>query len=373
METYRLKSKFVESDREFLIQTSNDSNGHTIFSEVYVDGQLAEIINQSHPADMNPEKIISLIKITHGEKKKELETLLQAYRDTLANPNPDLLIQLGTAFFYKRLFQEAMTLFAKAAKLDPENHQAWHYLGMAEFELGHFDEAVAAACHAAEKRPGFADYRCSYGEALLARGNYPEAINEFEAAIQLNLYYGDAYYNLGLALLTMAMASGDSPDIANTLGRALDSFKKASLIYTDYDSVPFEQAMTALQEGNYEEAQRLFLQVLDTKKENHRREFAGFYMKFVMQPEWATKEAVEERITYLEKQIKRNPTYVDLHAELSRCYLEKARLFWKKGIEKYRETIELSPSLKSAEYCLEEAEKEYRAINEALDRMAQKG
>jgi hypothetical protein len=77
METYRLSSKLKEKDREYLIQTANDSNVGTVATVIYVDGVLTETVNCPHPADVQPQEVLSLVKMTHNEKKQEIETLLQ--------------------------------------------------------------------------------------------------------------------------------------------------------------------------------------------------------------------------------------------------------------------------------------------------------
>jgi len=55
METYRLKSRLVDHDREFVIQTANDANLGAISSEIYIDGRLAEAASQPHPPDIRAE------------------------------------------------------------------------------------------------------------------------------------------------------------------------------------------------------------------------------------------------------------------------------------------------------------------------------
>ncbi len=372
METHRLKSTFSDEGREYLVQTSNDAGEGAIYTELFINGKLAERAVQPHPELIKPDQVLSLLKHTHGEKKKELEVLLEVYKQAVVQNNPAVLSQLGIAFYYKRILPEAELMLKSVLKMEQDNHQVRHYLSLVKAALEQPEEAVGHAAEAVAMRPGYADYRCNYGETLLAAGRFAEAITEFEEAIKLNLYYGDAYLCLAQTLLANLAQQSDTSRTANVVTRANDCLKKAALIHPDYDTAHSRKATAALHEGRLHEALSILKQVREEKKEKHRREFAGFYMKFVLHPDWVSAQVIDDRVRYLEEQIKKNPTYVDLYVELSRCYLEQARMLWKKGIDQYRKTLEISPSLTSAADCLKKAESEYFNMCTVLDTVAEK-
>jgi tetratricopeptide (TPR) repeat protein len=372
METYRLKSKLVENDKEFVIQTINDVNQGEISSTVYVNQQQLERTGWPYPQGITPEEVLSLVKMTHGEKKKELETLLENYRKVISGHDPEMMYHLGVAFYYKRLYNEAEELLRSAVALDPDHHQAYNYLGMTQHALNKPAEAVEACRHAVQKCPGYADYRNNLGEALLSNRSCHDAIKEFEEAVRINLYYADAYLNLGLAHTLQALVEGEKHPPADTIRRATDYFKKASLICTDYDPSVFNEGLQALQEADFRRAFSIFHRLRENKKEKHRREFAAFYVKLAMHPEFVTEEVINDRIRFLEAEITKNPTYIDLYAELGRCLLERAKFSWHRGLEQYRKALDLNPSLTKARYCCDEAEKEYENICATLGRIVEK-
>jgi tetratricopeptide (TPR) repeat protein len=372
METYRLRSKLVENNKEFLIQTVNNFNQGEISSTVYVNQEETERVSCPYPEGINPEEMLSLVKLTHEEKKKELETLLDNYRKVIAGSDPELMYHLGVAFYYKRLYREAEELFQKAIALDPEHHQAYNYLGMAHLALNKIAEGIESCTIAVQKCPGYADYRNNLGEVLLANRSCGQAISEFEEAIRINLYYGDAYLNLGLALILNAVIEESQTSIPGVVKAATDNFKKASLICADYNTAAFNEGLEALQKADFRRAFSIFHHLREDKKEKHRREFASFYLKFAMHPDWITEEVVNERIRFLESEIEKNPSYIDLYAELGRCLLERAKFTWQRGVDKYRKAAELNPSLSKAQYSLDEAEKEYENICAALGKISEK-
>jgi len=373
METYRLSSRLREGKREYVIQTSNDAAQGSVATTVFVDGVQTELVNCPHPAEITHDQMLSLVKLTHGEKKKELETLLKAYGQAMEKDDPELMFHLATAFFYRRFYREAAELFARVVQQAPDHHQALNYLGMTYLSLGEFALAVTAATRAVEYRPGFADYRNNLGEAYLAAGDTVPAIGEFEQAISINMYYGDAYFNLALAHLLEASRPAASQRAAQLVNKVRECLNKASMIYPDYrQRSDYEAGMRALESGDLARALTQFHNVRETKKERHRQEFAAYYMRFVLYPEWVTERAVSDRIVYLEQELKRNPNYVDLQMELAQCYLEKARLTWKKGLKQFQIVIETQPGSGRAAETAEEAAELQQRMSLLISRLVTK-
>ncbi|MBU0984346.1 MAG: hypothetical protein KKA42_10785, partial [candidate division Zixibacteria bacterium] len=97
METYRISSRVKDNDREYLIQTTNDAGRAAVSTTVFIDGVQSECESCAHPGEINPQEILSLVKMAHGEKKKEIEKLLKAYHEAMDRGHPDQMYQLGTA------------------------------------------------------------------------------------------------------------------------------------------------------------------------------------------------------------------------------------------------------------------------------------
>lgn len=362
METYRLSSKLVENNKEYIIQTINDVSQGTVSSEVFVDGMLTDSVKLPHPEQIKPEEVLSLVKSTHDDKKKEMEVLLKAYRQALDSANPEMMFHLGQAFLHKRFFAEACELFRNAVALNPDYHEAYNLLGQAHLTMGDIDNALQAALKAVTMRPEYADYRNSLGEVFLASKDFKKAVTEFDRAMAINLYYGDAYFNSGLALILNAIHNASTELFANFVSKSTDYFNKASLIYPAYRTSAFEKGLEALKAHDLKKAFELLKKVRETKKEFHRRRYASYYMKYALFPTTVNEKVIQERIDFLNNEISKNPTYVDLYVELSHCYLEQSRLLWKKGIEQYRKSLEINPALTRLTAYIEDAEKAYEEI-----------
>lgn len=366
METYRLNSKLVENNKEYFIKTANDVSMGAVHSEVYIDGQIADRIIMPHPEKINSEEILTLVQSTHEERKSEVETLLKAVTYTLDSNNCDAIFHLGLAFFYKRFYLEAIDLFQKAININNEYHQALNMLGQAYILSGKVNEGLEAARKAVKFKPEFADYRNHMGEAFLANKKYREAILEFDRAININLYYGDAYYNYALTLVINALEKNDTELFKNFIIKAKDYFGKATLINTEYKSSHFDKGIAALEAQDLKSAWSYLSEVSQNKKERDRAKSAPFYMKYALHPKWITEKAIINRVKFLEREIEKNPTYVDLYAELARCNLLMAKMYWQKGINQYKKTLELNPSLTRIYENLETTEKLYNQLNQII-------
>lgn len=371
METYRLNSKLIENNKEYIIQTSNDVNQGFVSTEVFIDGVLTDTIQLPHPERIKPEEIMLLVQDTHDEKKDELETLLRTIKSTLDSTKPETICHLALAFYYKHYFSESKSLLKQTLALDSNYHEAYNYLGLVELAMGNIDAALEASQKAIEIKPDFADYRNNLGEVFLACGRYKNAIIEFERAVNINLYYSDAYFNYGLTLLMNAIAKQDTSLFSDFMTKANDYFTKSAIINSEYQTSDFQKGLTALKAQKINESFQLLKRVRENQKELRSHKSAAFYMKYVLHPNWITEESVLDRIAFLENEIEKNPTYVDLYAELARCYLSYAQMNWQKGIEQYKKTIAINSSLTHIQEQIKEAEHVHDAINHVMKKITE--
>lgn len=370
MENYRLKSKVSVNDKEFLVQTVNDASQMSVVSSLFVDGKILEVTRFPHPGEVSAEEVLAMVKSTHEEKKGELENLLATYAKVLSSGDIDLMYHLGTAFYFKCMNEEAVSLFGAVLEARPDHHQAANYLGLTLLAEGRCDEAVKAMARAVELRPSFADYHNNYGEALMEAGFCRRAVEELEAALKQNIYYADAYFNLGIAYIVNAVKREDFDMYANLLEKTTDVFNRAVLISPDYKSAQYEEAFEVLKQGDLPRAYTLFKAVRDQKRERNRQEFSSYYLRFLLYADRPNEKAVADRIQYLQEEIDKNPTYVDLHHELALCYLQQAQLYWQKGVRQLKKTVEINPRLSKASDALGRASEFGASIQSAVSEIA---
>ncbi len=371
MEAYRLSSRLQENEHEYLIQTASEADTSRVSTTVFVDGVRTEEVNFPHPEKITPDELLSLVKETHGDKKQELESLLKACRQATQKGDVASMFKLASAFFYRKLYEEAADLLRDVAGMQPEHHQACNLLAMTLLALGRGDEAVEVASKAVGLRPGFADYRCNRGEAFLAVGNAVEAAAEFEAAIGVNMYYADAYFNLGLARLLEASTNRDKAD--ELIGRVEEALNKAALIHPEFKHHRhFGEGILAMNNRDYGRALGLLKGIREARRDTCRRESAALYKTPWIPDEPLTAKLVSDKIESLQAELKKNPNYLDFQLELARCYLEQARLHWQAGLAEYSKISESHPQMQSVIETLQTTGSVAQAMQDAIVNSATK-
>nr|VFJ60049.1 MAG: Tetratricopeptide (TPR) repeat [Candidatus Kentron sp. DK] len=150
---------------------------------------------------------------------------------------------LGVAQYDAGRYQEALASFDKALALQPDDADAWSNRGAALNELGHHREALASCDKALALQPDDAAAWGNRGNALVGLGRHQEALESYDKALALQPDDATAWNNRGNAL--------------NELGRhqeALDSCDKALALRPD-DAAAWHNRGVALRKlGHHQEA-----------------------------------------------------------------------------------------------------------------------
>ncbi|MCP4703455.1 MAG: hypothetical protein GY865_02500, partial [candidate division Zixibacteria bacterium] len=128
MESYRLNSRIVEGEKEFMIQTLNDAEKGIVKTSIFIDGEFLDADILPHSEEITEDQVLNIVKSAHGEKKSELEHLLKCFNDVIEKGSPDAMHQLGIAMYYKKLYWEAEQLFRSVVKMKLDYDEAWFYL-----------------------------------------------------------------------------------------------------------------------------------------------------------------------------------------------------------------------------------------------------
>lgn len=372
METFRLNSKLREKDREYLIQTSNDVSVSSVSTTVFVDGMRTDTHSFPHPEEIAPDELLEMVKKAHGDRKKELEGLLQAYQRVGGESAPDQMYQLANALFYKRLFHEALDLLNGVVALRSGHHQAHDLRGQTCLAAGQVSSAVEAGLLAVELRPNFADYRNHLGEAHLSAGSADQAIVEFEAAIGVNMYYGEAYFNLGLAHILAASNDTRRQSVLQSVSRAQEYMSKATLVYPEYLSHRnYQEGHRALENHDSGRALSLLGSVAEARRELRRRQFVTMNKRLLAHPDNWTVDGVGDQIRSLRSELDKHPNYLDMQVELAHCYMEQAGMVWDQGLETCQRIMEAHPNQERVSAILESALEIRASMLETIKSMAE--
>jgi tetratricopeptide (TPR) repeat protein len=186
---------------------------------------------------------------------------------------------------------------------------------------------------------------------------------EFDEAISLNLYYGDAYFNKALTYVLNAIRREDFKLFSEHAGKTLEMLERAVIICPEYQDQTFGEGKVLFEQGDLEAAFHKLLYVREQRKERRNREFSAVYLRFLLSA---------DRIKQLKDAISKNPHYPDLHYELAVAYTLMGRFIHSKAIQEYQEALKINPQFERAKKSLKLAENEFRGFD-ALVKVITKG
>lgn len=168
--------------------------------------------------------------------------------------------------------------------------------GLAHFEKGRYEKAVAEFLAAVGVYPAASVVHNNLGSAYFALGRLPEAVNSFKRACELDAGFAKAHFNLGLMYLkqgreqdaTSAMdaaaraylASGDQNLSAGYLEEAEEDFRGLLLIDPEFYPGRLKLGMVHAAARRHKEAAELFRQLTrerPNRPEAHRHLGAALY------------------------------------------------------------------------------------------------
>ena len=104
----------------------------------------------------------------------------------------------GLQYLEKGQYDQAITEFTKAIKLEPKLAEVYYNRGVAYGEKGQDNQAISDYTKAIELNPKFAWAYYNRGNAYEEKGHYDQAISDYTKAIELNPRDADVYNNRGL-------------------------------------------------------------------------------------------------------------------------------------------------------------------------------
>jgi protein O-GlcNAc transferase len=158
-------------------------------------------------------------------QRGQLAEAEQCYREILKlDPDDfDAVHLLGVIFVQRGQFVEGEGLIAQALEIDPNEPNALNNRGIALAELKRFEEAITSYDKAIAHKPDYAEAFGGRGNALKALKRYDEAIASYDRAISLNPDFAEAFSNRGNALQEL-----------KRFDEALTSYDKALEIKADH-------------------------------------------------------------------------------------------------------------------------------------------
>ena len=218
----------AQTYRKLIIIQPNMAEYHGNLANIlYLKGDIAgAIAHYQNAITINPKaKWTSIIAQTLGyvlqEDVKNLDAAIGAYHTAflLTPKDIDIYINLGSAFYEKGAYSNALSVYRQAIELEPNNAKIYCNLGYLYWGKNKIDEAIKAYETAIKYDP---EYDIAYNNLgviyLDDLGRVQKAIEMFELAIKYNPNYALAHYNLARSIVI----TGDKVEAAKIYQVALD-------------------------------------------------------------------------------------------------------------------------------------------------------
>ncbi len=101
------------------------------------------------------------------------------------------------------VWSDQLTLMNDEVRKAPENPSVYYVRGIAELDLGKYEDAIKDNTRAIELRPGFSEAYNNRGIALSALKRYDEAVRDFTAALEFNPAHYKARLNRAISYTAM--------------------------------------------------------------------------------------------------------------------------------------------------------------------------
>jgi Tfp pilus assembly protein PilF len=157
--------------------------------------------------------------------------------------------QLSVAIKYHQSgdLKRAEALYRQVLRLEPNNTDALHFLGVIAYQVGKSDAAVKLIDMAIKKNPSVPTYYNNLGIAYQAQQDYGKATECYERALSLNPSFHEAFNNLGKAYKDQGIVDD-----------ALRCFQEALHLKPDFVEASNNLGMLHQSQGYLEEAMQYY-------------------------------------------------------------------------------------------------------------------
>ena len=237
-------------------------------------------------------------------------------------------LTLGLKHHQAGQLQQAESIYRQILKVDPQNADAWHYLGVLAMQVGQFPAAVDSIRRAIAIHPSAPGFHSNLGSVLGAMGRYDEAVESFKAALKLDANHFDAHNNLGTALIKQ----GKFEEAVASLRRAVKLRPQSADAHINLGNAL--QDMEKLEEAvaSYRQALRI--------DSNHAD---GRYNLGLAQGKLGQ---FDQALTNYQHALRVRPNHADAHNNLGNVLRELGR--FAEALESYENAIRIKPELAQA-------------------------
>ncbi len=214
------------------------------------------------------------------EKEKAFETYENAVKRY--TDRDDLRIDLGNLYFAENRFEDAVTQYKEAVRINPSVKNRFS-LGQGYMKVEKFDEAYTQFNEVRRVEPDDPNAYYGMGQLLAKTGDHDEAIEQFEKVLKLDREFYDAYAQIGYVYADMGNMD-DANEYVEILEKKDEDLSQTLKSYIDKVDTPKIAFAYASGSFSYNMSKGTPVSALDTYLENANAE-KSMNMKFMFSKE----------------------------------------------------------------------------------------
>ncbi|MBN1348672.1 tetratricopeptide repeat protein [candidate division KSB1 bacterium] len=354
------------------MKTTASGYDRKVISSLFKDGVLLHTDEIEYQSKLHENAIRSIVKSLHDSNYEKFNSLFQLSREYENDTNADIANLIGMAYIRLNLIDEAINEFERIIKLVPDAGKAYFNLGQAYRLADENQKAYNAFEKAVTLKPDFADYHNEFAKACLELGKCKHAAVEFNKALSINIYFAEAYYNLGLTYIKNSIVKDDYDLSANVHEKTKETFAMAIKINPAYKSKLFDEGLHDFENDNHEDALKKLLQAREQIKQNNIQGIINeFYLNFLKDRKEIDIIKIWSYLKDLQALVQKYPNYADLNEELGIAFSIMGIFFNVEAIQYFETALQLNPNFKDARKNMQLLKNENRGLQFLLDAMVQ--
>jgi len=142
------------------------------------------------------------LALEYSSRKLYQQSLTNFEKAAKLNPGySEILSNMGYVLCEMGRYQEAIQALEQGLQINPQDHGAYGNLGVAFIRMENYSMATQALTRAIEIFPEFVNGYCNLAKALLRMGRMQEAVAAYDRALQIYPGYATAKIELGIILI----------------------------------------------------------------------------------------------------------------------------------------------------------------------------
>jgi tetratricopeptide (TPR) repeat protein len=323
---------------EEIIKDGNNDDVNNIYrdkiSNLILSGELHSLESDSNAYKYIEDYIARLENKQNKDQYKDIIEELKAILISIHNIEEEkICLAKATDYLCQDHYDEAIDHYNKTIVINAGNKYAYFGLGIAHFNKGENERAIANFDHYIRLNMNANDKHlavCYYyrGQSFLKMNNLDKAIDDFYESLKIDAEYADVYYLRGYAYFRR-----------NELDNALANFNK-SLQHKESQNIHYWRGLTYLRKGDFGKAVQNLPQSPNVYKNLTPTDKLKLIEGYNKRGITCSRKDQIGAIKDFEEAIKINPNSAVIHNNLGTVYSDKGE--YEKAHEEFKEATKLA-------------------------------